>query len=203
MSRALGGSPVVIRLPPGLFVDVHALTAGTWIQAIDVLGLGRELLEGRTFPACPGFEAWLLASRRRLAGAAKGVLREAARAKLSAGDVVRAMDLASRLVTANPLDEDAQELLIRSYVASGDRAAAEIQRDACVALFRRELGTDPGVAVLHAADTEPQQRAFPDRPATRTTTVARLEAGLGALDSASRRCRDQPSPTGGRRGPRG
>ena len=114
------------------------------MQAIGIPGLGRELLEGKTFAACPGFEAWLLATRRRLAGAAEGVLREAARSKLSAGDGARAADLASRLVAANPLDEDAQELLIRAYVASGDRAAAEIQRDACVALFRRELGTDPG-----------------------------------------------------------
>jgi DNA-binding SARP family transcriptional activator len=182
---SIAGEPVVLRLPPGTFVDVHALTAGTWMQAIDIPGVGRELLEGKTFPACPGFEAWLLASRRRLAGAAEDVLREAARAKLSAGDGARAVELASRLVAANPLDEDAQEVLVRAYVASGDRAAAEIQRDACVALFRRELGTDPGVAVLHAADPEQQQRAFPDRPATRAATVARLEAGLGALDAGA------------------
>ncbi len=182
---SVAGEPVVLRLPPGTFVDVHALTAGTWRQAIDIPGLGRELLEGKTFSACPGFDVWLLASRRRLAGAAEGVLREAARAKLSAGDGARAVDLASRLVAANPLDEDAQELLIRAYVASGDRAAAEIQRDACVALFRRELGTDPGVAVLDAADPEQQHRAFPDRRASRAATVARLEAGLGALDAGA------------------
>ena len=182
---SIAGEPVVLRLPPGTFVDVYALTAGTWMQAIDIPGLGRELLEGKTFPACPSFEAWLLASRRRLAGAAEGVLREAARARLSAGDGARAVKLASQLVAANPLDEDAQEVLVRAYVASGDRAAAEIQRDACVALFRRELGTDPGVAVLHAADPEQQQRTVPDRPATRATTAARLEAGLGALDAGA------------------
>ena len=175
----------MLGLPPGTFVDIHALTAGTWIQAINIPGLGRELLEGMTFSACPGFEAWLLASRRRLAGAAEGVLREAARAKLSSGDGARAVELASRLVATNPLDEDAQELLIRGYVASGDGAAAQIQRDACVALFRRELGTDPGVAVLHAADPEPQRHVSADRPATRTATLARLEAGLGALDAGA------------------
>jgi tetratricopeptide (TPR) repeat protein len=179
------GTPVVLSLPPGTFVDIHALTASTWVQAINIPGLGRELLEGMTFPACPGFEAWLLASRRHLAGAAEGVLREAARARLSSGDGARAVELASRLVATNPLDEDAQELLIRAYVTSGDLAAAEIQRDTCVALFRRELGTDPGVAVRHAADPEPPRRASPDRPATRTATMARLEAGLGALDAGA------------------
>lgn len=182
---SIAGEPVVLRLPHGTYVDVHALTAGTWMQAIDIPGLGRELLEGKTYSACPGFDAWLLASRRRLAGAAEGVLREAARAKLSAGDGARAVDLASRLVATNPLDEDAQELLIRAYVASGDRAAAKIQRDACVAVFRRELGIEPGVAVLHAADPEPHHRAFPDRPPTRAATAARLEAGLGALDAGA------------------
>jgi hypothetical protein len=45
-----------------------------------------DFLKGKTFPTCPGFEAWLLASRSHLAGAAEGVLREAARAKLSAGE---------------------------------------------------------------------------------------------------------------------
>ncbi|HVD22840.1 MAG TPA: BTAD domain-containing putative transcriptional regulator [Lapillicoccus sp.] len=179
------GTPVVLRLPPGTFVDIHALTAGTWVQAINIPGLGRELLEGMVFPGCPGFEAWLLASRRHLAGAAEGVLREAARAKLSSGDAARAVQLASRLVATNPLDEDAQELLIRAYVTNGDQTAGEIQRDACVALFRRELGTDPGVAVLRAAEPEPQRRASPDRPATRTATMARLEAGLGALDAGA------------------
>jgi DNA-binding SARP family transcriptional activator len=182
---SIAGEPVVLRLPHGTFVDVHALTAGTWMQAIDVPGLGRELLEGKTFSACPGFDAWLLASRRHLAGAAESVLREAARAKVSAGDGARAVELASRLVTANPLDEDAQELLVRAYVASGDRPAAEIQRDACVALFRRELGTDPGVGVLQAADPQQQQRAFPDRRLVKTATVARLEAGIGALDAGA------------------
>jgi DNA-binding SARP family transcriptional activator len=185
LESRIGGTPVVVRLPPGTFVDVHALTAGTWVQAINIPGLGRQLLEGMTFPACPGFETWLLASRSHLAGAAEAVLREAARARLSAGDGARAVELASRLLATNPFDEDAQELLIRAYVASGDRAAAEIQRDACVTLFRRELGTDPGVAVLHAADPEPQRGTSPDRSATRTATMARLEAGLGALDAGA------------------
>jgi tetratricopeptide (TPR) repeat protein len=106
------------------------------------------------------------------------------RAKLAAGDGARAAELASRLVAANPLDEDAQELLVRAYVASGDRASAEIQRDACVALFRRELGTDPGDALLHAADPQ-QHRTLSERPASRAATLARLEAGVGALDAGA------------------
>jgi DNA-binding SARP family transcriptional activator len=178
------GEPVELRLPSGTFVDIRALTAGTWVQALGVPGLGRDLLEGMAFPSSPGFEVWLLAERRHLAGAAENVLREAARAKLAAGDAARAVELASRLVTANSLDEDAQELLIRAYATSGDRAAAERQRDACVALFRRELHTDPGVAVLRAAELE-AKRSPAERPATRTTIEARLEAGLAAMDAGA------------------
>ncbi len=52
------------------------------------------------------------------------------------------------------------------------------------ALFRRELGTDPGDALLHAADPQ-QHRTLRERPASRAATLARLEAGVGALDAGA------------------
>jgi DNA-binding SARP family transcriptional activator len=148
----LRGDPVELQLAPGTFVDTRVVAAGTWMVALGCPGLGRDLLEGMSFTASPGFEAWLLAERWRLAMAAESALREAARARLAAGEADRAVELAVRIVAANPLDEDAQELLIRAYAASGDRASARRQRDACVAVFRRELGIDPGEAVRSAAD---------------------------------------------------
>jgi DNA-binding SARP family transcriptional activator len=181
---SLRGELVELQLPSGTFIDIRALTAGTWVQALGVPGLGRDLLEGMAFPSSPAFEVWLLAERRHLASAARNVLREAARARLAAGDAARAIELASRLVAADSLDEDAQELLIRAYAASGDGAAAERQRDACVRLFRRELGIDPGEAVLRAAELE-ARRSPVERPATRTTIEARLEAGLAAMDAGA------------------
>lgn len=180
----IGGDQVELRLPPGAYVDIKAVTAGTWRQAVDVPGLEHELLEGMAFSSSPAFEVWLLTERRRLAGAAEDVLREAARAKLAAGDSGRAIDLAGRLLAVNALDEDAQELLIRAYAAAGDRVAAERQRDACVALFRRELGTEPGEAVLQAADVT-RADARGQRPATRAGIGARLEAGLAAMDAGA------------------
>ena len=178
------GEPVELQLPSGTFVDVRAMTAGTWMQALGVPGLGHELLEGMAFPSSPAFEVWLLAERRHLAAATGNVLREAARARLAAGDGARAVELASRLVTADPLDEDAQELLIRAYATTGDRAAAERQRDACVVLFRKELGIDPGDSVLHAADLR-VGRLPAERPATRTTIETRLEASQAAMDAGA------------------
>lgn len=181
----IGGEPVELRLPPGTFIDLHAVTSGTWMQALAVPGLGRELLEGLAYAASPAFEVWLTTERRRLAGATANVLREAARAKLATGDHARAVELASRLVVADPLDEDAQELLIRSYAEAGDRQAAERQRDACVGLFRRELGVDPGAAVRHAADAAPQPFRLPERPAAAASVTAQLEAGLAAVDAGA------------------
>jgi len=181
---AIGGEPVRLRLPPGAFVDIHALTAGTWVQALDVPGLGRELLEGISFPSSPAFEVWLLAERRRLAAAAQNVLHEAALAKLASGDPGKAVELATRIVAVNPLDEEAQELLIRAYAMAGDRAAAERQRDACVALFRRELGVEPGDAIRRAAVVPPARDAAV-RPATAASIAAQLEAGLAALDAGA------------------
>ncbi|WP_132213888.1 BTAD domain-containing putative transcriptional regulator [Kribbella steppae] len=180
----ISGGPVELRLPPGSFVDVRALTTGTWVQALGVPGLGRELLEGMTFPSSPAFEAWLLAERRRLSAAAENALREAARAKLAAGDAERAVELAIRVVAASPFDEDAQELLIRAYAAAGDRAAARRQRDSCIALFRRELGTDPGQAVLDAADPSPLPDAR-EQPPTIASVTAGLETGLAAMDAGA------------------
>jgi DNA-binding SARP family transcriptional activator len=180
----VGGDPIELRLPPGSFVDIRALRAGTWMQALDLPGLGRQFLEGMAFPSSPAFEVWLLAERRHLAGVTDDVLREAARARLATGDARRAVDLASRLVAANPLDEDAQELLIRSYARAGDRVAAVQQRDACVALFRRELGTSPGDAVLGAADVGSPPEP-PARVVSKAGITARLEAGLAAMDAGA------------------
>jgi DNA-binding SARP family transcriptional activator len=180
----LGGDPVRLQLPAGTFVDIEALRSGTWIQALGLPGLGQPLLGGMAFPTSPAFEVWLLAQRRHLAGVADDVIREAARSRLADGDARRAIDLASRLVAANPLDEDAQELLIRAYVHSGDRAAAIAARDACVALFRREMGTDPAQAVIHAADVETRAERAAETP-TPTAVMACVEAGLAALDAGA------------------
>lgn len=181
---ALGGERLSLALPPGTFVDVRALVEGTWLQAIEIPGLGRELLEGMAFPSSPAFEVWLLTERRRLAGAAESVRREAARARLAEGATERAIQLAGSLVAANGLDEDAQELLIRAYAMAGDKEAAARQRDACVSLFRRELGTDPSAAVLVAAEALPRPTTR-NRAATPSGTIARLEAGQAAMEAGA------------------
>lgn len=180
----IAGDPVHLNLPAGTYDDARTLSSGTWAEALAIPGLGRDLLEGLDFPSSPAFEGWLLTERRRLAGATLDVLREAARARLGAGETQRAIGLASHLVALDPLDEDSQELLIRAYAAAGDRSAAERQRDACVALFRRELGVEPSPAVQRAAAMVASHSPVALKP-TRVGVEARLEAGLAAIDAGA------------------
>ena len=146
----IGGDPVAIALPIGTEVDVLALGSGTWVEAVRIPALGRELLEGVEIPAGAAFEAWLAAERRHAAGLSAAILREAATARLAAGEAQAAVDLATRLVAFDEFDEEAQALLIRSLVASGGTAEAQRYLDAIAGRFRRELGVEPSPTLLGA-----------------------------------------------------
>ncbi|MGH2756175.1 MAG: BTAD domain-containing putative transcriptional regulator [Actinomycetota bacterium] len=186
LRRLLGGTDMLkgelpaLDLPAGTFVDIRVLTTGTWIETADVPGIGRDLLEGMDFPSSPSFEAWLLNERRHLRATSGAVLREAALARLGAGDTENAIGVAARLVALDPLDENYQGLLIRCYASAGDEAAAARQLAACIDLFRRELGIEPGPVVtsaIHISKVSTTQRAAGGAAAAR----AQLEAGLAAM----------------------
>src|SRR4029078_2653341 len=72
------GNTVELRLPAGSRIDVLVLQAGTSDAAVELPGLGRELLEAVRIEATPGFDAWLLAQRRRVASLSGSVVRGAA-----------------------------------------------------------------------------------------------------------------------------
>ena len=93
-------------------IDVLVLMGGTSGEAIELPGLGRELLEGMDIDASPGFTAWLLGERRHLQGLSEAVLREGALQSLAAGNARAAVELATRFVAADPLNEDAHVLLV-------------------------------------------------------------------------------------------
>jgi DNA-binding SARP family transcriptional activator/predicted negative regulator of RcsB-dependent stress response len=193
-SASLGGASVALELPRRTFVDVRAVLSGEWEDAAAAPGLGRELLEGMAFPSSPSFETWLTNERRHLEAACQAVLAEAAEASLAAGAHGAAADHAARLVAIDPFDERGQELLIRAYAASGDARSAARQLESCRALLRRELGREPGPALLAAASAgpaPPRSVARADGVSTvsvRAAALAQLEAGeaavrAGAIDS--------------------
>jgi DNA-binding SARP family transcriptional activator len=176
------GNDVRLRLPEGSSIDVHVLMGGTSVEALELPGLGRELLEGLEVDASPGFEAWLLGVRRRLQALSAAVLRESALRALAAGDPGTAVELSTRLVAADPLDEDAHVLLVRAFAGTGDAVAVERQLAASSDLFRRELGVEPGPELAEAGRIEsaPTGGTRPAGPAAVEALIESGEAAVGA-----------------------
>jgi DNA-binding SARP family transcriptional activator len=183
---ALSGPVVSLPGDGSVCFDVDVLGAARWQDAVELEGLGRELLEGMQFPGCAAFETWLMGERRRLAALTEATLQEATLSALSVGSLDDGVGYASRLVTLNPLADTHQELLIRAYAMSGDPPAARRQLKSAVRLFRRELGCDPQPSVFLAAEVVPEKI---DGPSTPARVRALLEAGqaqvtAGAVDAA-------------------
>jgi DNA-binding SARP family transcriptional activator len=167
-----GGDPLELRLRPGVRVDVR-----------DARAPEGELLEGMSFPSSPVLDAWLGVMRRSLHGVARALAHDEAVARLAARDVGGAMALATELVARDPLDHQAQELLVRCLARSGRRADAERQVAACEALFGQELGIAPGPELRLAA----RERATDPRIAAgdREAALAQLAAGEAALEAGA------------------
>ena len=106
-------------------------------------------------------------------------LRGEALSRLAEGETSEAVRLAGLCVARDALDENHQELLVRCLAADGDERAARRQAEACVKLFREELGRGPGPAVRDAARA---QVALPP-PAGGDAAAARaqLDAGHAAI----------------------
>lgn len=174
----VGGDPVVLDLPEGVFVDVLSILGGQWEEVVGLENLAEELLAGFEGLGSPEFEAWLLAERRHIAASTEDVLHEACLALLARGDYGTALPLAVSLVGMNPYRESHQALLIRVYLIAGDADAAERQFDACARLFADELGVIPGPAVRAALQSQAEVAPHGNDVAALNATI---EAGMAAL----------------------
>ena len=172
----LHGDPLRLDVRPGTVVDVRVVASGAWAEALALPGFGGELLESVVPRGSAALELWLAAERERVAGLTAAILHEAAHSRLARGEVASAVDLAGRLVAAEPLAERGHELWVRALVAAGDRPAAERRVLECRALFRRELGVEPSPS-LAAALRPPVVTATVRSPAV---VDAAVETGDGA-----------------------
>jgi tetratricopeptide (TPR) repeat protein len=178
VAASLGGDPVVLGLPEGAVVDVTVLTRSGWTDAVEVVALDAELLDGVAPRGAPAFDSWLLSERRRLAAAAESVLHEAAVGLMARGAYERARGFAVRAAAMSPLDENHQALLIRLYRLAGADAAAEEQYAAWARLLDAELGIEPGPAVEAAMRERPRERSGVP---TDASIEAAIEAGTAAI----------------------
>ncbi|MDQ3964303.1 MAG: SARP family transcriptional regulator [Actinomycetota bacterium] len=173
------GDPLHLDLPDDASVDVDVLSNGTWMEAVALSGLGRDLIEGVHVQASPAFELWLENERRHVSGLTEAVLHEAALACLARGEAQRAADHAVRLVSLNRFEENSHVLLVRCLRLAGRHDEAARQVAACTELFREELGVEPSVALRAAAEiAAPPAVGHDGSPAA---ILARLEAGESAV----------------------
>jgi DNA-binding SARP family transcriptional activator len=175
--QLLRGDP--LRLADGsLWLDVWAL----WEGSLPAADIGGELLAGAEPRGSPAFDIWLMMARGRAAARSMEELRQAALRLLATDDAEAAAETAGRAAALDPLDEDAQELFLRTLVAAGHPARASVHLASCEAVFARE-GLVPSPALRAAA------RGPTPAPATglRAGVVAGslLRAGTAALDAGS------------------
>ncbi len=178
----LGGDPVDLALPADAYVDVLTLGSGTWVDAIRIPALGHEFLEGVDIQASAAFEAWLVAERRYVAGLSAAILREAATARLAAGDSSAAVAFATKLVAFDEFDEEAHALLIRALLASGAVEAARAYLASTSERFRRELGVEPTATLLRSIEAATEGPApGPAWVRTGAATASLIAAGEAAV----------------------
>jgi DNA-binding SARP family transcriptional activator len=177
-AQLLRGDPVTLAAG-SLWLDVRALLDGS-LPAADI---GGEFLAGVEPRNCPSFDMWLMLARGRCAARSMEELRQAALRLLTAGDPEAAAGLAGRAAALDPLDENAQELFLRTLVAAGHPARAAVHLAACeAALARHGIAASPA---LRAAAVAPPSASAAGP--LRAGVVARslLRAGTAALDAGA------------------
>jgi DNA-binding SARP family transcriptional activator len=155
-------------------LDVWDLDRGT----LPASEIGGALLEGMEVRQSPGFDTWLLLARSRSAARSREELRRQALGKLESRDLEAAVAIAGLAARLDPLDEDAQELFLRSLVAAGHPGQAAMQWAACSATFSRE-GLTPSPALRAAAYPKCTRGFTGERAALVSRSL--LEAGNAAI----------------------
>lgn len=140
------------------------------------------LLEGVSLRDCPRFDTWLLLTRGYLRARSLEELRRVALELLGAGHSERSSVVAGRAASLEPLDEDAQELFLRTLVAAGRPGLASLHLAACEATFAREgLTISPALrAAVRLVDDRPRGRLQAGVVAS-----SLLRAGSAAIDAGS------------------
>jgi DNA-binding SARP family transcriptional activator len=129
--RALGGSDS--KPPEQLFALLREVYAGD----------SREFLQGFSLDAIPAYDQWIVLQReinRRRIGRVFDRLSEH---YLDSGDWVNALDVATRWVEHQPLDEAAYRRSMEIHLAAGDRAGVLAVYDTARTTLAAELGVEP------------------------------------------------------------
>jgi DNA-binding SARP family transcriptional activator len=161
--------------------DGSALALAGGVQH-DLSFLHRELLQDPTaapgdllgsfgYEDCSELEDWLRAARERFRVQRRDALSAAAAQEEAAGHIARALVYAERLVSDEPLSEQAHRLLMRLHYRRGDRSAALAAYTRCEQWLRSELGAVPGTETRELALLVERAGELPGNPARRLPTA--------------------------------
>ena len=110
----------------------------------EAVGLYRgDFLAGFHVKGSAEFDPWMLAEQERLRERAISALRRLVDNYLARGSFRLGIQYAQRLVTLDPMSEDAHRKLMRLYVLSGRRGRALAQYVKLETILEEELGVEP------------------------------------------------------------
>jgi DNA-binding SARP family transcriptional activator len=147
------GKPLVVgngcslELAEHLDVDVRRVEAAGWallkepddvIDDVDPALFHRELLPG-------WYDDWVIFERARLAQLQMHFLEALTYALIDRHRLPQALDIALRLVDADPLREGGQKALLAVYAAEGNHGQARRQYVAYRELIRQTFGCEPSI----------------------------------------------------------
>ena len=167
----------------------RAAERGDWETVISLYG--GPFLDQFVLPGAPEFDAWQTQVRTRLARVVRRAFPHAIERRMTSGKLREALALAASWVKLDPLEDEAQHILITLLARSGQRNAALEQFDSYKERLSRELGVEPldgTVALVERvrAGAIPEYRPLsePPRPAMKPK---RDEAPVTSVPTRSRR----------------
>jgi class 3 adenylate cyclase len=130
--------------------DVSRLEALVLEGSRDALSAAADLYRGGLIDDVTigeeGWNEWLTGERERLLELALGAMLGLGEQELAAGRAEHALKAGQRAIALNNLREDAHRLVIQALATTGRKAEALKHYQDLVALFKRELNTEPDAA---------------------------------------------------------
>ena len=141
-----------LRLATGYELDLDVVRASLTgpadamrLQAAAAVLRG-EFLEGLSLTDSEDFDAWASLEREAWHARAVQVFNLLSGLQAEAGDTVGGLEIATRWISFEPLDESAHRRLMQIHLVRGDRSAALRAYQACRRLLADELGAEPDAA---------------------------------------------------------
>jgi DNA-binding SARP family transcriptional activator len=145
--------------PDGYWLDRHELESaleggdGDLERVRAALGLYRgDFLDDLVVRSAPQFEAWVEGEREHLRRLAVSGLARLAGDADRRGDPAAGVEAARRMLSLDPLPEEAHRSLMRFLAMKDDRAAAVAQFETCRHVLAEELGVEPSAETARLAE---------------------------------------------------